>query len=130
MEILRFLPFAAAAAVLLLGVFFYVRNRSRLQRGQVAVGKVVGSELSYQSGATYYTPHVQFATQDGRTIIFVSRYGVRAQPALGHVVNVLYDPEKPEHAELKHNIASQHAPLVCAICAVVFCVGGLPLVLR
>lgn len=130
MELLRFLPFGVAAFALLIGAFFYVRNRSRLRRGQIAVGKVVGSELTYQSGATYYAPHVQFPTQDGRTITFVSRYGVRAQPALGHVVNVLYDPEKPERAELKHNVASQHAPLVCAICAVVFSVGGLPLILR
>jgi len=130
MEFLRFLPFAAAAVVLLIGVIFYWRNRSRLRRGHVAVGKVVGWQTLYHGGATRYAPKVQFPTQDGRTVTFVSQYGVTVQPALAHPVDVLYDPKEPERAELKHNVTSQHAPLVCAICAVVFCIGGLPIILR
>lgn len=130
MEILRFLPFATAALAAVIGAIFYLRNRSRLRRGHVAVGKVVGWQTLYHSGATRYAPQVQFSTQDGRTIAFVSQYGVTVQPALAHPVDVLYDPMEPERAELKHNVTSQHAPLVCAICATVFFLGGLPLLLR
>ena len=130
MEFLRFLPFAIAAFALLIGAVFYLRNRSRLRRGRTAAGRVVGWQPLYHGGTTNYAPQVQFPLQDGRTITFVSQYGVSVQPVLGHPVDILYDPAQPERAELRHNITSQHAPLVCAICAVVFSVGGLPLVLR
>ncbi len=130
MDMLRYLPFIAAAFALVVGAILYWRNRVRLRRGQVAVGSVIGWQMLYNGGTTRYAPKVRFATQDGRTVTIVSQYGVAVQPAMGHAVSVLYDPDEPERAELRHNITSQHAPLVCIICAAVFSLGGLAVVLR
>lgn len=130
MKILIYLPFMAAAMALLIGAFFYVQNRSRLRQWRLAVGGVVGWQMVHANRGSRYAPEVQFSTQDGRAITFVSKYGLIAPPVLASTVSVLYDPKDPTRAELKHNVSSQHAPVVCAICAVVFCIGGLPLLLR
>jgi len=130
MDILRYLPFIAAAVTLLIGASFYVRSRSRLRRWLPAVGGIIGWQTVHANRGARYVPEVQFSTQDGRAITFVSKYGRTAPPVLANTVSVLYDPKDPARAELKDNVTFQHAPLVCAICAVIFCVGGLPVVLR
>jgi hypothetical protein len=130
MEILRFLPFFAAALAALIGAYFYLRNRSRLRQWKSAVGTVVGSQSMYSGGTTRHAPRVQFSTSDGQAVTFVSQYGELITPVVGSTATVLYDPETPTRAELKFYIRSQHAPLVCAICAVVFSIGGLAVVFR
>lgn len=130
MEILRFLPFFAAALAAAIGGFFYLRNRSRLRRWQPVVGTIVSSQSMYSGGTTRHAPKVQFTTPDGRTITFVSQYGELNVPILYSGVSVLYDPGNPARAEIRHYLAIQHAPLVGAICAIVFSLGGLAVVFR
>lgn len=125
MEFLRFLPLILAGAALLLGVIFYARNRARLRRGQTAVGKIIGWHAFHRSNGNHYIPEVQFSTPDGRTITFKSRYTAVVQPVKNSTVNILYDADDPARAELKDNLSSQHAPLVCFICAAVFGLGGI-----
>ena len=81
----------------------------------------------YANRGTLYVSEVRFSTPDGRAITFVSRPGRTAPPVVGSTVSVLYDPKDPARAQLNDN-TFQHAPLVCLICAVVFSIGGLPVV--
>lgn len=131
MKILVFLPFLAAGLALLIGAFYYVQNWSRLRRWQPAVGEIFGWRPVYASrGGARYVSEVRFSTSDGRAITFVSKLGRTAPPGLASTASVLYDPRDPTRAELKDDVTFQHAPLVCLICAVVFSIGGLPIVLR
>lgn len=130
MELLRSLPFLAAALALLIGIFFYLQNRSRLRRWLPAVGQVTGSQMVHANKGTRYAPEIRFSTPDGRTITFVSQYYLMNPPVVTTSVSVLYDAKDPTRAELKAHATRQHAALVCIICAAVFCVGGLPLILR
>ena len=131
MQYLKYLPFIAAAFVLLIGAFYYLQNRTRLRRWQPAVGEIFGWKPVYASrGGARYVAEVRFSTSNGRAITFVSKLGRNTPPVLASTVSVLYDPTDPTRAELKEDLTFQHAPVVCGICAVVFCIGGLPLLLR
>ncbi|MDF3074460.1 MAG: hypothetical protein K0S54_2127 [Alphaproteobacteria bacterium] len=130
MHFLIYLPFIAAAFSLLVGAFFYLQNRSRLRRWRPAAGEIFGWRPVYANRGSRYVSEVRFSTSDGRAITFVSKLGRTAPPILASTVSVLYDHEDPSRAELKEDVAFQHAPLVCIICAAVFCVGGLPIILR
>ncbi len=129
MEILRFLPLMAAALALLIGAFYYLRNRSRLRRWHRVVGEIIGWRTVYANRGALYVSEVRFSTPEGRAITFVSRPGRTTPPLVPSSVNVLYDPKDPARAQLNDNTL-QHAPLVCIICAAVFCIGGLPVILR
>lgn len=129
MKILIYLPFMAAALALSIGAFYHLRNRSRLRRWHRAMGEIVGWRTGYANRGTLYLSEVRFSTPDGRATTFISRPGRIAPPVVGSTVGVLYDPKDPARAQLNDN-TFQHAPLVCLICAVVFCIGGLPVVLR
>ena len=130
MHFLVYLPFMTAAVALLIGAFYYLQNRSRLRRWQPAVGEIFGWKPVHANRGSRYVSEVRFSTPEGRAITFVSKLGRKAPPALPTTVSVLYDPKDPARAELKADLDSQHAPFVCGICAIVFCIGGLPLLLR
>ena len=129
MKILIYLPFMTAALALLIGAFYHLRNRSRLRRWHRAVGEIVGWRSGYANRGALYVSEVRFSTPDGRTTTFVSRPGRTAPPVVGSTVSVLYDPKDPARAQLNDN-TFQHAVQVCLICAAVFTLGGLPVILR
>jgi hypothetical protein len=129
MKILIYLPFMAAALALLIGAFYHLRNRSRLRRWHRAVGEIIGWRTVYANKGALYVSEVRFSTPDGRAITFVSRPGRTTPPVLASTVSVLYDPKDPARAQLNDN-TFQHAVLVCLICAAVFSLGGLPVLLR
>jgi hypothetical protein len=129
MKILIYLPFMAAALALFIGAFYHLRNRSRLRRWHRVVGEIVGWRTGYANRGVLYVSEVRFSTPDGRAITFISRPGRVAPPVVGSTVNVLYDPKDPARAQLNDN-TFQHAVVVCLLCAAVFSIGGLPIVLR
>jgi len=47
-----------------------------------------------------YFPSVRFQTADGRTIELQNKIGTNAPPRVGDEVTILYDPARPEEAEV------------------------------
>lgn len=48
-----------------------------------------------------FSPVIEFATQDGETVHFVSSVSSSSPPHIGQPVTVLYDPASPKNARIK-----------------------------
>jgi hypothetical protein len=79
-----------------------MRQRTLEKRGIEAPGIVVGLHENYDSDGSTYTPIVQFRTDSGQSVEFVSSYS-SSPPAyrVGETVTVVYPPENPEKAIIK-----------------------------
>ena len=101
-----------------------------------ATGVIAGSERD-PSGEhrEYRHPMVRFETPEGRPVEFASEFGytesargVGSGPEAGREVAVLYDPLRPEKAEIKGARGLVGTPLAL-IASGVFCFGVLAYVL-
>ena len=101
-----------------------------------AAGVIVGFERN-PSGEhrEYRHPVVRFETQEGKPVEFASEFGYTKiarglgfGPEEGREVRVLYDPQRPEKAEIKGARGTVGTPLAL-IAAGVFCFGMLAFVL-
>lgn len=93
---------AVGAIELLVGLFFYFRTRSFLERALDTTGTVKGfSQSSSSEGGTTYHPVVAYAAADGRTLEFTDSIGSNP-PAfeVGETVPVKYDRARPESAKI------------------------------
>ena len=106
----------AGLILLGLGVYQLFRQRSRIMRSLQAEGSV-GELLRQRIEGEYvrtrtasgtkivmkyrYRPVIEFQTQDGQDVCFVPSIALRPAPyQVGDKVCVLYDPEKPERAQI------------------------------
>jgi hypothetical protein len=103
---LLFVTIGVFAMVIGLGWFGY--SGLLVARSRSAQGVVVGQEAVDSSISTglrdphdLYAPTISFRTAEGRAVQFTSiEYVARAEYPRGRVVRVLYDPAKPERAEI------------------------------
>ena len=101
-----FVTIGVVAMVVGLGWFGY--SGLLVARSRSAEGVVVGHEEVDSSVSTglrephdLYAPTISFKTAEGRAVQFTSIEDVvRSQYPLGRAVRVLYDPAKPERAEI------------------------------
>lgn len=115
---------ASGVGALLGGAFVAARNLRLSRRGKTAVGGIVGWKASAGSNGEHYFPEIEFPTDDGRAIRFVSRLASSTYPALAKPVSVLYDPSEPERAELKEHVLSQTGALICCAVGIIFLFVG------
>ena len=76
-----------------------------------AEARAVGVVTAHKSRRTYsgidnrpevlFFPSVRFQTADGRSVEFENDLGSNAPPRVGDEVTVLYDPLRPEEAQIK-----------------------------
>lgn len=97
------------SALFLFGMLFFaigsgmtMRQRTLEKQGLEAPGMVVGLQENYDSDGSTYAPVVQFRTNSGQSIEFVSSYS-SSPPAynLGESVTVVYPPDNPKNAIIK-----------------------------
>ena len=79
-----------------------MRQRTLEKQGIEAPGVVVGLQENFDSDGSTYTPVVQFRTNSGQSIEFVSSYS-SSPPAydVGENVTVVYPPNDPADAIIK-----------------------------
>ena len=96
-------------AFFLFGLLFFaagsgmtMRQRTLEKQGVEAQGVVVDLEENYDSDGSTYAPVVQFQTNSGQSIEFVSSYS-SSPPAydVGKNVTVVYPPDNPADAIIK-----------------------------
>ncbi len=93
---------ALGAIELVLGIFFYFRTRSFLERAVEVQGTVTGHVESRSSDSgTTYRPTVQYTSADGQSQEFTDRMG-SSPPShdVGESVPVKYDPQNPGKARI------------------------------
>lgn len=119
------IPMGVGILLVALGVFFYVRTKDFVSRSQETKGTV--TNLTYESdseGGGYYTVF-QFTTLTGQMIEAAG--SVRSNPPshkLGEVIDVLYDPAKPNDARIKKTSTLYFVPmLLSGLGGVFFCLG-------
>lgn len=121
--------FAAIGIGMLVGEGFYVRQEwSFVERAQKAQGIVTNIETHVSSGSrrsTTYAPHVKFTLPDGSVHEFTSGMSSSRSPyAVGQPVKVLYDPAKPEEAEIDSWLAIWGGPGILGILGIAFTAVG------
>jgi hypothetical protein len=109
---------ALVAVVLFLVAIKLARRALRLLRaGGRARGVIVGSEKMYgtaggSSSRPSYRPTVRFTASDGSSRTFTSPVG-RGKPWVeGTAVQVVYDPKRPDEAEIASFTANWLIPLM------------------
>ena len=104
---LLFVGIGTCAVIIGLGWLGY--SGLLVARSKAAEGVVVGQQQEDSStrdtdrldGHPLFAPVVAFKTADGRTVEFTSaEYVSRTEYPLGRTVRVLYDPARPERAEI------------------------------
>jgi hypothetical protein len=87
---------------MLIGAFFLFTNtQGFLKNALTAKGEVVKLVRSRSSDSYVYTPVVEFITQGGLTIEFISSSGSNPPSYTnGEIVEVLYQEQSPEQAKI------------------------------
>lgn len=92
---------------LLVGLVWFGSTGLRRAQWRSASGMVVGHEPESSSTRTggrsqgLFAPIISFNASDGRTVQFTSsEYAAQSLYPLGRQVTVLYDPARPERAEI------------------------------
>jgi hypothetical protein len=76
-----------------------------------------------RNGSSYF-PEIEFGTEKGEAIRFVSELAGPELPQLAQPVSVLYDPKNPKRAELKEHVRSNTGVTICLIVGIGFLLGG------
>jgi len=120
--------FVAGLGVTTIGAVLLARTRAFVRRAATAQGRYVGaawgdsaSDLDVTPQRTAY-PLVEFQTADGQTIRFEARTGTPwAGRKSGRPVEVIYDPQNPQHAVV-------HSSFEMWLPALIFLTVGLSLI--
>lgn len=98
-------------------------------------GTVIGYETRYGNHrdddngpsrrSVTYAPVVRFTTEDGRTIEFTSGVSRSNKPLNGTKVDVLYDPDNPQHAKVDDMAGRLLAPVITGGLGALFLLIGL-----
>ncbi len=121
--------FSVLGILMLVGEGFYVKNEySFVQRAKQTQGTVLELVRHVSSGSkrsVTYAPRVKFVLPDGTVHEFTSEMS-SSNPgyAVGQPVKVLYDPAKPEEAEIDSWLAIWGGPAILGLLGVVFTAVG------
>ena len=102
----------------LIGSIWFLMRLLFVLRATKAVGTVTGAQqrMSHDSegmgGRLVYAPTVRFQTADGRQVDFVAGVATSAPPQVGRSVEVLYQRDNPEKAQIKSFVHLWVGPLV------------------
>ncbi len=122
---IAFWIFAVIGIGMLVGEGYYIREEwSFIQRAKQTQGTVTGYETRTSSGrnrSTTYAPHIRFTLPDGTVHEFTSDMSSSGKSyGVGQPVKILYDPAKPEEAEIDGYMAIWGGPSILGLLAVVF----------
>jgi hypothetical protein len=110
-----------------IGLFFYFRTRSFLERAVDTQGTVTGFVESHSSeGGTTYRPTVKYTTVEGLEQEFTERMGT-SPPGfdVGESVKVKYDPKDAGKARIDKASRLWFVPvLLCSSGALFLLIGG------
>ena len=92
---------ALAVALLVAGAATLLHTMRFVQGAERTTGTVIdlSEDFSSDDGTVYY-PVVRFTTAEGRTVEFRSSTGSSPPPDVGDRVEVLYDSDDPQDAQL------------------------------
>ena len=91
---------ALGVGLLLASAATFVHTKRFVAGAERATGTVIDLSVDFSSDGTVYYPVVRFTTAEGRTVEFRSSSGSSSQPDVGDRVDVLYDPDDPQDAQL------------------------------
>lgn len=120
------IPSCVGILMVAIGAFFYFRTKKFSERAQETKGTVI--ELVYDSdseGGGYYTVF-QFTTTTGQTIEKTG--SIRSNPPahkVGEVIDILYDPAKPNDARIKKTSSLYFVPMLLGGMGIVFFCAGI-----
>ncbi|HKS29886.1 MAG TPA: DUF3592 domain-containing protein [Pyrinomonadaceae bacterium] len=88
--------------LLVASVFVYLNTRNFINASAKAQGTVIAHAQGRSSdGDVTYAPVISFRTESGQTVEFKSgTSSTSASPPVGQQVEVLYNPQRPEEAEI------------------------------
>lgn len=88
--------------LLVASVFLYLNTREFINSSARAEGRVIAHAQSKSSdGDPMYAPVISFRTPDGQMVEFKSQTSSSSpSPAVGEAVEVLYNPQRPQEAEV------------------------------
>jgi hypothetical protein len=124
---------ATGLCAVLIGLGWFGYSAWLVARSRSAEGVVVGHETEDSSTRTTgppYSPGLQapviaFKTVEGRAVQFTSsEYVARSRYPLGRAVRVLYDPAKPERAEIDTRETLWLAGAAWVVGGLAFVAGG------
>ena len=126
---------AVGVLFLVIGVISWLRIRRFLSAAASAKGEVVGFEQHVSTdsdGDTSSSTHaqVQFATADGKSVIFVERSQTMGGLAMGAVVPVKYDKANPSEARIATSGRLWVATIVLFAVGVVLAIVAIALALN
>jgi len=108
------------------GWTFY-NQRNKAMAGVTTTGKVIDltREIMNPGSSGVYCPVVEFSLPSGETITFTSNYGTRpASHKVGQSVNVRYDQDDPQKAEIDSALSKWLVPGILAFMGVLACCLG------
>jgi hypothetical protein len=114
----------AAFGFLAGAVWTYFKQKSQMESRVATTGTVVELVLrSTSPGRTgIYCPVVEFNAPPGQTIRFTSDFGSRpAGHRVGQSVNVRYDPNDPQKAEIESGMTTWLVPLILVFMGLIAC---------
>lgn len=116
--------------LLMVAVFLIIKQSAFVNHSQKTTGTVIGNAVSYSNDSNgnssrYYHAVVVFADQSGQAIKFQSTLG-SGSPSyqVGETVEVLYDPDKPNDAEINSFISIWLGAIIVSILGVIFSLVG------
>jgi len=108
-----------------LAVFFLVRTRSFISRSRQTQGTITQMVYSSDSDSGGYIPVFRFRTLEGQEVEVSEN--LRTNPPqfkVGQMIDVLYDPQKPEKARIKKWFNLYFVPALLGFLGLVFgCIG-------
>jgi hypothetical protein len=117
------ISFLISIGCLVAGVRALIMQRRQRETSTLTSGVVVALQKQVINPGTsgIYCPTIEFTTASGETIRFQSSYGTMpASHKVGQVVKVLYDPKKPDSAEIDSGLSNWLVPG----CLIVFAIGA------
>jgi hypothetical protein len=123
--------FTLVGVGMLIGAFFWYRSTSTfLEEAATANGTVVDLARSRSSDSTTYRPVVQFISQNGERIEFISSSGSNPPShTKGEKVEVLYLPAEPQKAEINGFFSLWGGSVIVGTLGGVFFLVGIGIIL-
>lgn len=125
LRLLVLIPMFATVVLGTVSICLLVNTRNKIKDFKETKGKIVkfyenDSELRVGTDAVKAVSPVVVYSVDEQEHQFIGRYCTSSMK-VGDTVGVLYDPEQPDRAVMKHGL--YFAPLITGILALVFLVG-------
>ena len=117
------ISFLISIGCLVAGVRALIMQHRQRETSTLTSGVVVAlqKQVINPGSSGVYCPTIEFTTTSGETIRFESSYGTMpASHKVGQVVKVLYDPKKPDSAEIDSGLSNWFVPG----CLIIFAIGA------